>query len=197
VKITTHMFATMLAVATLLVGFTPASQAKPGYRGYVKQLLASLPQGARVRPDLEAYLNQLASAARRKAGRKPLKPSSLVTGAARGQAAEMLHGNFVGHHSRGGYRFAARFAAFAGEEYSGLRGENAARDRRRGAVNKAKAKRLFGQWLNSAGHRRNLLNPAYRNVSSGAIQSGHHLYAVQIFWEPSRKGPSINMLVIN
>ncbi len=196
-KLKTHMLVGLISLAATAAGFSTAAQAREGYRGYASRLLASLPPGARVRPGLEAYLNQLASAARRKAGRKPLKASSLVTGAARGQAAEMLIGNFVGHHSRGGYRFGARFAAYAGDNYPGMRGENAARDRRRGAVNKAKAKRLFGQWLNSSGHKRNLMNPAYRYVSTGAIQSGHHLYAVQIFWEPARKKPVINMLVIN
>ncbi|MGI9481416.1 MAG: CAP domain-containing protein [Hyphomicrobiales bacterium] len=159
--------------------------------------MTQLPAGSRVRPDLEAYLNQLASSARKRAGRKPLKASNKLNGAARGQAADMLLGNYVGHHSRSGYRFSARFAAYAGKDFQGRHGENAARDRHRGAVNKAKAKRLFNQWMNSGGHRRNLLNRSYAYVSTGAIQKGNHLYAVQIFWEPGQKKPSVNMLVIN
>ena len=168
-----------------------------GYRAYVAKILTKLPAGSRVRPDLEAYLNQLASSARKRAGRKPLKASSLLTGAARGQAADMVLGNFVGHHSRSGYRFSARFAAYAGKGHQGARGENAARDRQRGAADKSKARRLFGQWMNSGGHRRNLLNRVYRYVSTGVIQKGDHLYAVQIFWEPARKQPVKDMLVIN
>jgi uncharacterized protein YkwD len=46
-----------------------------------------------------------------------------------------------------------------------------------------KARRLFRQWLDSTGHRRNLMNRNYRYVSTGAVAIGHHLYAVQIFWE--------------
>ena len=102
--------------------------------------------------------------------------------AARAQAVEMLRGNFVGHQSKSGYRFAQRFEAFAGEDH-GRHGENAARDRQSGPVDKAKARALFQQWLDSTGHRRNLLQRDYRYVSTGVVQKGHHLYAIQIFWE--------------
>lgn len=166
------------------------------YRAYSSSLLRSLPKDARVRPDLEAYLNQLATQFRRKAGRTALKPSNRLTGAARGQAAEMVLGNFVGHQSRGGYRFAARFAAFAEKNYRGLRGENAARDRQSGPADRRKARRLFQQWLDSAGHRKNLMTADYRYVSTGVIQKGNHLYAIQIFWEPNRDSGNANQLVI-
>ena len=85
--------------------------------------------------------------------------------------------------SRNGYRFSQRFAAFADPAAVGYHGENAARDRQPGGVDQAKAGRLFGQWLDSSGHRRNLLNPAYAYIATGAVQVGHALYAVQIFWQ--------------
>ena len=51
------------------------------------------------------------------------------------------------------------------------------------ASTRSKAKRLFQQWLDSWGHRHNLMNPTYGFVATGAVARGHHLYAVQEFWE--------------
>lgn len=158
------------------------AQASPAYRAYAENLLRNLPKGAKFRPDLEAKLNAYAAAARRKAGKPPLTASRLLRKAARAQAVEMLKGNFVGHRSKSGYRYKKRFEAFGGDN-RGYHGENAARDRQSGSVNARKARRLFQQWLDSRGHRRNLMNYNYRYVSTGAVQIGHHLYAIQIFWE--------------
>jgi uncharacterized protein YkwD len=176
----------ILILPFLLAGLcaeAPVAQAAPAYRSYAEGLVRSLPKGAKLRPDLEAYLDQLASSARRSKGRKGLVASDLLRTAARAQAIEMLNGNFVGHSSASGYAFKHRFAAFADPEVHGNHGENAARDRQPGAVDKAKAQRLFQQWLDSGAHRRNLMNRDYTLVATGAVASGNHLYAVQIFWE--------------
>lgn len=154
-----------------------------GYRGYADAMLASPPRGAKIRPDLEAYLDLLAAEARYRAKRKPVKGSDLLRSMARAQALEMVKGNFVGHKSASGYSFRKRFEAYADPDQRGDFGENAARDRKRGEVDKEKARRLFKQWLDSAGHKRNLMNRWYGYVSTGAAQVNHHLYAVQIFWE--------------
>ena len=166
------------------------------YKAYAAKLMRSLPAGAKVRPDLEAHLNQLANAERRRAGRPALKASSKLRRAARAQAAEMILGNFVGHHTRGGFDFGDRIRAFM-PDFEDLRGENAARDRRGGTSAKAQSQRLFKQWLDSRRHRRNLIRTEYRFVSSGAIQVGKHLYAVQIFWEPQSSKTSINGVIID
>lgn len=164
------------------LGASAPADAAPAYRAYAEGLVTAL-KGAKLRPDLEAYLDSLASSARRKEGRLGLVSSKLLKTAARAQAIEMLKGNFVGHSSAGGYSFKARFAAFGDPEVNGGYGENAARDRQPGAVDKAKAARLFRQWLDSSAHRRNLMNRNYGFVSTGAVAVGNHLYAVQIFWE--------------
>ena len=184
-----------LVLGALLALAQPA-HADIRYKAYAVKLMQSLPSSSKVRPDLEAYLTALANAERRRAGRKPLKSSNKLQKAARAQAAEMLLGNFVGHHSRGGFDFGDRIRAYM-PEFEDLRGENAARDRKGGASAKAQAKRLFGQWLKSGRHRRNLIKAEYRFVSSGAIQVGRHLYAVQIFWEPQSSRASINQLFID
>ena len=177
----------LIATATMagliaLFGLVPA-RAAPGYGTYVEALLAKPPEGVRFRPDLETYLDGLASSTRRGAGRKLLAASERLKRAARAQALDMALGGYVGHESRNGYRFSQRFAAFADPAAVGYHGENAARDRQPGGVDQAKAGRLFGQWLDSSGHRRNLLNPAYAYIATGAVQIDHALYAVQIFWQ--------------
>lgn len=159
------------------------ANAYQGYRAYAEKLLSHLPQGAEFRLDLERVLDRLAVDARRAAGKRPLVPDDLLRNMARAQAVEMLIGNFVGHTSASGYSYHDRFEAFADAYVNGDHGENAARDRQRGPVDTAKAKRLFQQWLDSWGHRRNLMNPIYHFVASGAVARGHHLYAVQEFWE--------------
>lgn len=173
---------TWLSAALLALLWACPSIAYESYQDYALRLIRNLPDGAKFRPDLESYLNQLASTARKRRDRNPFEAHTLLQPAARAQAIEMLRGNFVGHESKSGYRFAARFEAFAGEGH-GRHGENAARDRQSGPVEKAKARALFQQWLDSTGHRRNLLHRDYRYVSTGVVQKGHHLYAVQIFWE--------------
>jgi len=172
-----------LLAGLMLAGLAPAVGAAPAYKAYAQGLVKSLPKGAKLRPDLEAYLDALASSARQAKGRKGLVSSALLRTAARAQAIEMLKGNFVGHSSASGYAFKHRFAAFADRDVQGNHGENAARDRQPGAVDKTKAQRLFKQWLDSGGHRSNLMNRDYAFVSTGAVEAGGHLYAVQIFWE--------------
>ena len=122
------MLKNLLWVLFAVALVTGPAEASSRYRAYAHNLLASLPAGAKARPDLERVLNRLAQQARKRAGRPGLKASRLLTIAARAQAAEMLRGNFVGHHSRGGFRFRQRFQSFGGDGFSGF-GENAARDR--------------------------------------------------------------------
>jgi uncharacterized protein YkwD len=169
-----------VGACALLASTGSASQA---YRVFAIELLQSKPQNVAIRSDLEAFLDGLAAEARRANGRPPVEASDLLRDAARAQALEMLQGNYVGHQSQSGFQFKHRFEAFADPWVHGNHGENAARDRQDGPVDRDKARRLFAQWLDSTGHRRNLMNRNYRYVSTGAVEIGHHLYAVQIFWE--------------
>ena len=146
-------------------------------------LIRTLPEGVRFRPDLESYLNELASTTRKKRSRGGVKSTTILRPAARAQALDMLLGDYLSHDSRQGHKFKIRFEAFAGPGDHGRHGENGARDRQDGPVDKRKARAIFQQWMESIGHRRNLLHRDYRYVSTGVVERGHHLYAVQIFWE--------------
>jgi uncharacterized protein YkwD len=180
-----RLFGVLLVLAIAGAGalLPSAGSASQAYRAFAIELLQSKPQNVSIRTDLEAYLDGLAAEARRVGGRSPVEASDLLRDAARAQALEMLKGDYVGHQSQSGFQFKHRFEAFADPWVHGNHGENAARDRQNGPVDRDKARRLFQQWIDSTGHRRNLMDRNYRYVSTGAVEIGHHLYAVQIFWE--------------
>jgi uncharacterized protein YkwD len=164
------------------------------YARYAQAVLASLSESARARPDLEGYLDKRVSAYRTGNGRKRLIASDMLREAARAQAADMMFAGKSLHVSRKGHKFADRFGAYVEDiKLFGARGENAASDRRKGAADRAKAERLFKSWLDSSGHRRNLMLRDYEFVSTGVIQRSNELWAVQIFWSKPRK-PGSNLL---
>jgi uncharacterized protein YkwD len=173
--------AAAFSLSFLFAHAAPAG-ASEAYRVWAINLLQSAPSSVQFRSDLEAHLDALASRARAGDGRAALTADPLLREAARAQALEMLLGDYVGHESKSGYRFRNRFEAFGGDE-RGSFAENAARDSKDGAADTAKASRLFQQWLDSRGHRRNLMHRDYRFVSTGVVQRGHLIYAVQIYWE--------------
>jgi uncharacterized protein YkwD len=179
----------MHACRSLFVGFfgllalAATGEASQAYRDYAVAIVASPPPGVAVRPDIEALLDQLANEARSAKGSPLLTAKAQFKTAARAQAIDMVLGDFVGHRSLKGYSFNARISAFA-EDISRVprRGENAARERSKGPPDAQKARRLFQQWMKSGGHKRNMLNRSYTAVSTGVVQKGDHLYAVQIFF---------------
>jgi uncharacterized protein YkwD len=177
-----HYVVYSAVLAALFLFAAPQAMAMSPYRAYAEQVVQQPPEGISVRPDLEAVLEGLAQQAR--AGKnRPLAVSTFFKTAARAQAIDMVLGDFVGHTSLKGYSFHARFAAFAEDpDQFPARGENAARERSSGPAGPAKAKKLFQQWLDSGGHRRNLMNRSYNRVSTGVVQKGNQLYAVQVFW---------------
>lgn len=182
----------VVAISICFLWLAPASAVD--YRGYADGMLSSLPADIVPRPDLETYLDGLASSYRKQKGRGSLKPDDLLRQAARAQAMDMMLGGYVGHQSREGHRFASRFKAYAGDpDLYPARGENAARDTQKGAPDKAKARRLFQQWIDSGGHRRNMLKSDYVYVSTGVMQRGNKIWAVQMFWAAPRE-PGSNLL---
>jgi uncharacterized protein YkwD len=180
------MLRSIAFIFCLLLAALPARAG--GYAGYAQSVTANLPEGAAFRPDLEEYLSARASAYRVKKRRRPLLASEQLAQAARAQAVDIMVMGRSGHRSRKGHGFAVRFKAFQEDPaltYSA--GENAASDRRRGEANTAKADRLFQLWLDSTGHRKNMLGDQYVYVSTGVVQRGSELWAVQIFWGEPKK----------
>ena len=170
----------------VLAGVRP-SLAGP-YRDYAEGLAANPPKGAEYRPDLESVLAALASAYRVEEGKEPITPDDAFLIPARAHAADMMINGFMGHSSSMGQSFQGRMAAFVGDvtKYPSI-GENAARDTQDTPVDDAKARALFKQWVQSRTHRKNLVNRSFRFVSTGVIQRGNKIWAVQIFFGTPRK----------
>jgi uncharacterized protein YkwD len=197
-KTTLPVLRSLLVLLLMGAGFfltgAPA-EAAGNYAQYARSLLTSLPENSGARPDLEAYLDRMVSSYRQSNGRKGLIASDMMREAARAQAADMMFAGKSNHKSRVGHSFDERFGAYVeAVELYRARGENAASDRKKGPVDEARARALFELWLDSSGHRRNLMKRDYEFVSTGVIQRGDELWAVQIFWSkpiPPNSNPLI------
>ena len=173
-------------IISLLLGASPA-MAGP-YLDYANGLNANPPEGSAYRPDLEAKLASLVSAYRVGEGKEPITPDPAFQAAARAHAADMMLNGFMGHSASTGQSFQGRMQAFVGDvtKYPSI-GENAARDTQNTPVGDAKAEALFQQWVKSRTHRKVMVNRSFSFVSTGVIQRGNKIWAVQIFFATPRK----------
>ncbi len=155
--------------------------------------LKSLPAEARVREDLEAVIAGQANAYRQSKGVSSLQASSRLRDAARAQAIDMMLNGYVGHKASSGHEFDSRMRAFLGSPVMMMprMAENAARDTQKGEADAGKARRLFQQWVESRPHRKTLLNGGYKFVSTGVVQRGNKIWAVQIFFAPLPEGMKV------
>ena len=113
--------------------------------------------------------------------------------AARAQAIDMMLNGYVGHKASSGHEFDSRMRAFLGSPIMMMprMAENAARDTQKGEADAGKARRLFQQWVESRPHRKTLLNGGYKFVSTGVVQRGNKIWAVQIFFAPLPEGMKV------
>jgi uncharacterized protein YkwD len=174
-----------LGLLGVFAGVAPAF-AGP-YLAYAQGLASHPPKGSRYRPDLEAELVGLLNAYRAEKGKAAVAADPALQEAARAHAADMMLNNFMGHSSSTGMSFQGRMAAFVGDvtKYPSI-GENAARETGDAGSDDAKARALFQQWVGSAPHRRNMVNRSFAFVSTGVIERGGDIWAVQIFFAPPR-----------
>ncbi len=180
----------LLALMAGVLGLAPETVRAGPYRDYALSLNASLPAGAKFRPDLEVILAQLANGYRATQGRSGLKADSMFLQAARAHAADMMLHNLMGHAASTGHGFDSRMRAFVDDitRFPAM-AENAARDSQKTPADKAKARSLFQQWVDSRPHRKALVSRDYAFVSTGVVQRGNMIWAVQIFWaKPREKG---------
>jgi uncharacterized protein YkwD len=181
-----------LALAAVVFGLAPGPGAARAetYNSFATRLAHGLPDGATFRPDLEEVLANAANAFRLQQGKTPLRASDLFLVPARAHAADMMLHNFIGHRASTGHDFDSRMRAFAGDitRFPAM-AENAARESQKSAVNAAKARHLFQQWVDSRSHRKALVSRDYAFVSTAVVQRGSTIWAVQIFWAaPREKG---------
>lgn len=178
----------LLIWVVVVPGLLLGTALEAGAKTYLETALGSLkdlPADARIREDLETEIAARANAYRRSKGVEPLRSSPLLRDAARAQAIDMMLNGYVGHKASTGQEFDSRMRAFLslGNPFSMPQmAENAARDTQKGEADAAKAQRLFQQWVESGPHRKALLNSGYKFVSTGVVQRGNNIWAIQIFW---------------
>ncbi|NIM02163.1 MAG: hypothetical protein GTO30_11885 [Acidobacteria bacterium] len=112
-------------------------------------------------------------------GLRELKPNAALRAVARGHSETMADGDFMAHESPDGSMPADRIRA-AGIGFR-LSGENVARSRRAlGAIHG-----VVEEWMESPGHRHNILTPDFRETAVGvAFSVDGTLYITQLFLEP-------------
>lgn len=140
------------------------------------------PAQADVAQSVLAAVNQ----ARAKAGCQPLKLNSRLTAAADSHATAMAVQNFFGHSSRDGSKFSSRIKR-QGYKYRAA-AENI-------AAGQKSASEFVNNWLESPGHRRNILNcrlrdtgiAVYYQADDKPLRGSNHAlryYWVQVFAAP-------------
>lgn len=126
------------------------------------------------------------NAARAKAGCAPLRANPKLMAAARSHARAMAEQNFFGHSGKDGSRFSSRI------KRQGYKYRTAAENI---AAGQKSATEVVRSWLNSAGHRRNMLNCAMRDTGIALVyqpddrpirgyRSALRYYWVQVFAAP-------------
>jgi uncharacterized protein YkwD len=113
---------------------------------------------------------RLTNAERAKGGCQPLKHDPQLQKAARGHSADMAANNYFSHTSQDGRSFMDRIRQ-AG--FTGGRGwaENIAMGQRTPAE-------VVNAWMNSSGHRANIMNCSYNLIGVGAVKNSRG----QIYW---------------
>ena len=111
----------------------------------------------------------LVNSERAKAGCSALAVNAALTKAASDHSTDMATRNYFSHDTPEGVDFSARITA-AGYAWSGA-GENI-------AMGQANAASVMDSWMNSSGHRANILNCGYRDIGVGVAANG----AGQLYW---------------
>ncbi|MEW9534099.1 CAP domain-containing protein [Microbispora sp. NPDC049125] len=137
------------------------------YRGHTSKSkpvrLTCAPAPSTVGTALENEVVQLTNAERAKAGCGPLKHDARLHAAAYGHSADMSARNTLDHDSADGRTFDQRIKA-AGYSFTAA-AENIMKDL-------SKPSDVVQGWMNSAGHRQNILNCAYTDIGVGYVAAG-------------------------
>jgi uncharacterized protein YkwD len=124
---------------------------------------------------IESRLLELTNRERRRAGLAPLSLSRALSAAAQNHAQDMDGKNYFDHTGMDGSEPSDRTQRMG---YSGqMIGENI-------AAGNSTPEDTIRQWMNSPGHRENILNPDYQEIGFGYSRDGggtYNHYWVQVF----------------
>ncbi len=101
-------------------------------------------------------------------GRRALKPNKRLARAARKHARDMVERNYFSHTTPGGVSFVDRIMRqdYVDPGQGWTLGENLAW----GSYQLATPKSIVRSWMNSPGHRANILNPRFREIGIGVVR---------------------------
>ena len=142
--------------------------------------LQTISQAIKSRTSFEGELLRLTNLERQKVGLAPLKLSLSLTRAAQLHSTDMARNSYFSHTGQNGSSMADRAKA-TGYKYSYL-GENI-------AAGRSTAEGTIRQWMNSSGHRANILNRSFTEIGFGYANdqnSNYKHYWVQVFGTPRR-----------
>ena len=156
----------LTGASCIFLGLTPATE------------LFAVSSGASAA--LNAHIFAQTNAQRRAAGRSALKQSPELMRAAQDYARKLAAAGTLSH-SLGGTDPGKRARA-AGFRWRAI-GENIVFASARGSDEQIAAG-FIRQWMNSSGHRKNILATKYNMIGVGAFQSNGRAYGVQMFGKP-------------
>ncbi|WP_191062181.1 CAP domain-containing protein, partial [Geminicoccus harenae] len=158
-----------LAIACLLMGTVPALAADPGNL-----------------PALREQALAAANADRDEHGLAPLELAEPLNLAAQAHARDMLARNFFAHESPDGRNVQDRYREHGGPEGRVVAENLAQCTGCPPEIDAARIEALQEGWMNSPGHRENLLTPELDQFGYGIAVEGDRLVAVQTFSGPGR-----------
>jgi uncharacterized protein YkwD len=138
------------------------------------------------REDLQGVALELANQSRAASGLPPLSLEPALTRAARTHAEDMLRRGFFAHVSPDGETALDRYLRSGGAR-GRLVAENIA-ECRNCVAGREVVRNLHRGWMESAGHRANILSPGVERFGFGVAESGGRVVAVQTFAGPGTSG---------
>lgn len=136
---------------------------------------ATVSAGPASGPKVESAIRRCANGNREAAGLQLLQASSVLDKAARLQARNMAAHGFFEHTDPQGRGPADRVAIFDGQHEFSFIGENI-------AAGYPSAHATCRGWMNSSGHRANILDSDYTHIGAGFARGGPYgRYYVQVF----------------
>lgn len=135
-----------------------------------------------VRGEMLAQVNQ----SRRSEGKPPLRYNAQLNAAAQAHAEDMARRGFYNHRSPEGKDVADRWRAQGGGQWQAV-GENILYCNTC-ATPSAQARQFHERWMQSPGHRRNIMRADFEEFGFGMASAGGKIYAVQNFLTQRQPG---------
>lgn len=137
-------------------------------------------------PALRGQMLELVNQSRRQEGAPPLRYNAQLNAAAQAHAEDMARRGFYSHRSPERRDVADRWAAKGGGPWDAI-GENILYCNRCASPS-SQVREFHQKWLQSPGHRRNIMRPDFVEFGFGMASAGGKTYAVQNFVRQRQPG---------